>query len=786
MTGTHGHGGEQGHGVRRVALVGRLFGFLFGFMILLAAAGGAQAQSYTFSSVDIQGNERIEAGTILSYAGIARGETVSAAQLNAAYQRILGSGLFQTVDLAPRGGTLVITVREWPTINRVSIEGNRRLKDEDLQPLLQSQSRRVFSPTVAEQDAAGIVEAYQQQGRLAATVDPVIIERSNNRVDLVFEVSEGRVVEIERLSFIGNRSYSDRRLRRVLETKQAGILRALIRADTFVADRLEFDKQVLRDFYLSRGYVDFQVLSATSEFSRDRNGFFVTFNIREGQSFDFGNITVTSDLPEIDVAEYQAVLQLKPGDTYSPTLVDATIARLERLAIKNGLDFVRADPRITRNDRGLRLDIEFNLVRGERIFVERIDIEGNTTTLDRVIRQQFNTVEGDPFNPREIREAAERIRAMDFFEATEVRALDGSSPDQVVIDVDVEEKPTGSLSFGASYSVSSGIGFNASFSERNFLGRGQTLNFGVSTASGSQGANLLFVEPYFLGRDVAFSFSGSYTRTSYATNTFYDSQLVSVQPGLEFPLGETARLTVKGVFDATEVTNVDAGSSQILRTEAARGFESAVGVGYQISFDNRTSGLNPDAGILFRFGQDIAGLTGTMDYIETKGLFVAERTMRNSDITFRAVFEGGAITSIGGNGTKITDRFFLSSSQLRGFDVRGVGPRDLNSTNFDALGGNYFAVARFEADFPLPLPEEYGISGGAFLDFGSVWGLDNTAGGLTGTNPVDDQAYLRASIGVSVFWETPIGPLRFNFSQPLAKQTYDDVRNFDLTVSTSF
>lgn len=767
-------------------MIGRLFGIIFGFMALMATTDVAQAQTYTFNSVNIEGNERIEAGTILSYAGIARGETVTAAQLNAAYQRILGSGLFQSVDLAPRGGTLVISVREWPTINRVSIEGNRRLDDDDLQPLLQSQSRRVFSPTVAEQDAAAIVEAYQQQGRLAATVDPVIIERSNNRVDLVFEVSEGRVVEIERLSFIGNRSYSDRRLRRILETKQAGILRSLIRADTFVADRLEFDKQVLRDFYLSRGYVDFQVLSATSEFSRDRNGFFVTFNIREGQSFDFGAVTVSSDLPEIDISEYSAVVQLKPGDTYSPALVDATIARLERLAIKNGLDFVRADPRITRNDRALTLDIEFNLVRGERIFVERIDIEGNTTTLDRVIRQQFDTVEGDPFNPREIREAAERIRAMDFFEATEVRALDGSSPDQVVIDVDVEEKPTGSLSFGASYSVSSGVGFNIAFSERNFLGRGQALNFGINTTSGSQGANLLFVEPYFLGRDVAFSFAGAYTRSSYATNTFYDSQVVTVAPGLEFPIGETARLSVKAIYDGTEVTNVDPGSSQILRAEAARGFESAVGVGYQISFDNRTSGLNPDAGILFRFGQDIAGLTGSMDYIETKGLFVAQRTMRNSDITFRAIFEGGAITALSGNGTKITDRYFLSSSQLRGFDVRGVGPRDLNSTNFDALGGNYFAVARFEADFPLPLPEEYGISGGAFLDFGSVWGLDNTAGGLTGTNPVDDNAYLRASIGVSVFWDTPIGPLRFNFSQPLAKQVYDDVRNFDLTVSTSF
>ena len=396
----------------------------------VATSSDAKAQVFRFNSVEIEGATRIEPATILSYAGIAQGETVTGGELNAAYQRIIGSGLFETVEIEPQGSNLVIRVREYPTVNRINIEGNRRLKDEALQPLLQSQVRRVYSPSLAEQDAARIVQAYEQAGRLAANVDPVIIRRSNNRVDLVFEVKEGRVVEVERISFVGNRHFGDRRLRRVLESKQAGLFRQIIQRDTFVADRIEFDKQVLRDFYLSRGYVDFQILSATPEFSRERNAFFVTFNVREGQKFTFGEIIATSDLPNINADEFAQEIRVRPGQTYSPGAVESTIQRLERLAIQKDLSFIRVEPRVVRNDRAQTLDIEFVIVKGPRIFVERIDIEGNATTLDRVVRRQFTSVEGDPFNPREIRDSAERIRALGFFSKADVEAREGSTPDQ--------------------------------------------------------------------------------------------------------------------------------------------------------------------------------------------------------------------------------------------------------------------------------------------------------------------------------------------------------------------
>lgn len=367
------------------------------------------AQDYRFNTVQVQGNQRVESSTIISYTGIARGQSLTGGQLNDAYQRVLDSGLFETVEFDPRGGTLVIKVVEYPTINIINFEGNKRLDDETLSGIIETASRRVFNPAQAERDAALIALAYSQQGRIAATVTPRIIRRSDNRVDLIYEISEGSPIEVERVSFVGNKIYSDRRLRRILQTKQANFLRTFIRSDTLIEDRLEFDKQVLRDFYLSRGYVDFRVLSTNAELTRERDAFFLVVNVQEGQQFKFGSINTVSEIPEADAAEFQRALRLKPGVVYSPTLVEESIARMERLSIRNGIDFLRVEPRITRNDRDLTLDVEFALVRGPRVFIERIDIEGNTTTLDRVIRRQFRVAEGDPFNPREIRQAAEQI-----------------------------------------------------------------------------------------------------------------------------------------------------------------------------------------------------------------------------------------------------------------------------------------------------------------------------------------------------------------------------------------
>lgn len=738
----------------------------------------AFAQTFSFSNVVIEGNNQVDTATILNYAGISRGEEVSAAQLNDAYQRILNSNLFETVELVPQGSTLLIKVVEYPIVNVISIEGNKRLKDERLSELIKSQARRIYSPAQAEADAAAIAEAYRVSGRLAASVTPKIIRRDGNRVDLVFEVSEGKVVENERISFVGNKAFSDRRLRQVLETKQAGLLRNLIQRDSFVPERLDLDKKVLTDFYLSRGFIDFQVLDASGELSRERDATFVTFTVREGLSYDIGNVSTVSEVEGIDAAEFEAVQKISSGQTYSPLLIDNNITRMETLALKKGLNFIRVEPRITRNERGQVVDVVFAIVRGEKIFVERIDIEGNTTTLDQVIRRQFRTVEGDPFNPREIRQAAERIRALGFFADAQVNADQGSGPDQVVVNVDVEEQPTGSLSFGLSYSVASGAGVNIGFSETNFLGRGQALSVSISSASSNQNSSFSFTEPALLGRELSFTIGGFY-RTSESDFSVYDTRNIGFSTGIGFPLGEQSSLDLRVGVSEDKLFNYT-GDSAIIASEVAQGALSTVSLGYTYEYDSRVTGLNPKGGVLLRFGQDYAGLGGDTEYIKTTALALAETRVLNEEVTLRAIFEGGAITSIGGNVTRVTDRFF-GNGKIRGFDPNGIGPRDLAATDDDALGGNLFAVARFEADFPLGLPEEYGITGGAFMDVGSVWSLDNNGGGA-----VDDSFIPRATVGVSVFWTTPIGPLRFNFSHAVKKEDYDQEQTFDLTISTKF
>lgn len=759
-------------------------------------AGSAAAQTYSFSSVQIEGNTRIEDATILSYAGIARGEAVSAGQLNDAAQRVRDTGLFESVDVIPQGGTLVIQVTEFPIVSRINFEGNRRISDEELGAIVGSVEQRIFSPSQAEQDAAAIAQAYALRGRINATVRPVIIPRADNRVDLVYEIFEGGVSEVERISFIGNRAFSDRRLRGVLETKQAGLLRALIQRDTFDPERLEFDRQVLTDFYRSRGYADAEVQNVDVSLTRERDAYLITYSVREGQRFRIGTVNVASEVPEADIAAFAAELRPAEDAVYSPDIVDNNIERLERLAVRQGLDFVRVDPRIVRNERAGTLDIVYTLVRGERIFVERIDIEGNNTTLDRVIRSQFRTVEGDPLNPREIRESANRIRALGYFGDVSVDTRPGSSPNQQVVDVDVEEVPTGSLSFGANYNTDSGVSLLASFSERNFLGRGQGLSFQLTAGRRTQLLSFDFSEPQFLGRDLRFGFNLSYRRTDN-DDALYDTDTFRISPSFGFPLSERGRLSLFYATEFTEITDVqgdrtdlpDDRASLIVFDEAAEGALWTQSVGYSYTWNSRRAGAEDPTGFSLRFGQEFG--VGDSQFIKTTALASAETRVFREDVTLRAELEGGILDYTDGS-SRVTDRFFLGSRIMRGFGPGGVGPRDAGT--LDALGGDTYAVARLEAEFPLGLPEEYGISGGVFFDYGSVWDVGdlrsltecpNDASGQVDCVLYNDFAP-RAVAGISIFWTTPIGPLRFNFSEAVQSERFDEPRNFDVTVATRF
>lgn len=782
-------GGERARGMVRALLPHRAAVL---FLTVLAMAFGtfflssAEAQTYRFGTIRVEGNVLADEATVLGLAGIAPGATVSAGELNAAYQNLMRSGIFETVEVVPQGGTLVLRVREYPIVNRISIEGNRRIDDEDLAPLLSSRSNRVYSPSQAEADARAIAAAYFERGRIGAEVTPRIIDRGNARVDLVFEVREGRVVEIERLSFVGNRAFSDRRLRRVLETTQAGLLRTIIQRDTFLEPRVQLDQQLLTDFYLSRGYIDFEVLSVTPELTRERDAMFLTFSLREGLPYRIGAVSVESELDGIDLAPYRAEVRLRSGVTYSPTVIEANVQRLERIATEQGRRFVRVEPRVTRNEAAQTVDVAFTLVQGERITIERIDIQGNTTTLDRVIRRQFRVVEGDPLNPREIRAAAERIRALGYFSNSSVTPRRGTTEDQVIVDVQVEEGPTGSLGFGVSYGVSAGVGFNVNFSEANFLGRGQRFDFALAVGGDSQDSRISFVEPAFLGRDLRLGFD-VYYRTTDQQFARYNTDAAGFSVSLGFPVSQYARLDIRytlGGIELSEASDVAfAALPRAIRDDIEEGAVITSSLGATYTYDTRRNGPDPQQGFVLRFGADLAGLGGDREYLQATALAGYERRILGDEVTLRAELELGALSMITGN-SRTNERFTLSS-RLRGFEPNGLGPFVSDgSGDLDFLGGNYFAVARFEADFPLGLPDEYGISGGVFWDVGSLWDVGGIAADAGET--IDDSAYWRSSVGVSIFWDTPIGPLRFNFSRPVRSEDWDRTQNFDLSINTRF
>ena len=775
--------------IKVVDLLSCLFG---GALFVVCFFQIAHAQEFKISSLMIEGNRRIEAATIQSFSGIKEDSVLSVGEVNDAIQLVRDSELFESVAAEFKGTTLIINVVEFPTVNVVTFEGNKLLDETELKNLVRTSPRRVYSASQVSDDTNSITATYANRGHISASVEPRIIRRTDNRVDIVFEIIEGGVVEIERISFVGNRMFSDSRLRRILATKQAGLFRLLVQRDTLIEDRIEFDQQILKDFYNSRGYVDFQTLSVNSELSKTKDSFFVTFHVQEGQQYKFGQITTSTSLSDIDPQLFKRAVKAEKSEIFSPEVVENSIVRMERLALELDLDFARVEPRVMRNDAGLTLDIDFIVSRGPRVFVERIDISGNTTTSDRVIRRQFKIVEGDALNPREIRASAERIRALGFFGDVDVSTREGSFLNQRILDVTVTEKPTGSLSFGANYNSSNGVGLVASFRESNFLGRGQATNASINTTSETKKLSFSFLEPAALARDIALNLNFEYQRTD-SNNAKYDTDSLNTSSVLGFPISKTEALGLKVFWESELISDVTTGSNIILN-EALQGRRSDFGLGYSYSFDNRRTGLNPKAGTFIKFGQDFA-FTGKDPFLRTNMKLGGETYVLNEDVKLTGIFEFGALLFDSSSSSRVTDRYFLGNNLFRGFAAGGLGPREKNVLGSplidDGLGGNYYAVARFESKSPLGLPEEYGIELGAFFDAGSVWGLDassltTAANASTPSQVLYDDFTLRAVAGVSIFWTTPIGPLRFNWSDAVKKAPGDVEQSFDLTVSTSF
>ena len=764
-----------------------LFAFLTAtfFIISLCFPGLIQAQAYKFANIVIVGNSNIETQTVESFLDLDLSKPIEASSLNGAYQRIFDSGLFKSVEIIPLNNTLKVIVEEFPIIKSITFEGNKKIKQEMLAKMITSRPRFSLSPSAAERDADTILNEYRNRGLTGSSVLPKIVNRPNNLVDLVFEIVEGSVTEIERISFVGNSAYSDRRLRRILISKQAGLLRKLFRSDTFVADRVRFDKKILKDFYSDRGFVDFKVTSTAAELSRDRGSYFMTFSIQEGEQYKFGDVSFSSKVTDLDPKPFKNLVKLNPGNIYSPRIVDNEIRRIENKVRNLNLDFIMIVPQIVRNEEDKTLRINFSFEKSPQNYVDRINISGNRVTRDFVIRRQFKSVEGDPFNPSEIRNSATRLRGLGIFGDVDVSTRKSETVSSVIVDVKVEEQPTGSFGVGLSYSNDEGPGGTVKLSERNFLGRGQFLSFNLTSLSDSNQIHLNFTEPQFLNRDLALGLKlGSKTTTEQFSK--YDSDVTEFEPSLSFPISRRSTLKLKYRFSDETLTSRSTNLSSAISGQM--GSKKINTLGYVYDLDSKVDAIDPNNNFFLKFSQDYSVEDNSFSFIKTNALLRRHKMVFREEIGISANFEFGYLAQVEGKSREV-DRFKSFTRQMRGFKGGGIGPRDRHSTNQDPLGGQYFAVARLESDFPLMIPEEYNIRGAIFLDAGSVWGLDDK-GGTTGANQpggvVDDKFHLRSTLGAGLLWGTPIGPLRFDFTKAIKKLSYDKPESFNFSISTKF
>lgn len=757
---------------------------LLAVMLFLVLALPATAQTDRQQSVVIKGNQRIEVATILSYMQLKPGQQVGGEELNTAVRRLFDTGLFRDVIITPGQNQLTVEVVENPSINEIGFDGNDALKDEDLLQIIRSRPRLPYTPAAAEADAQAIIEVYRRTGRYGAEVEPKTIERTDNRVDLVFEISEGELTGVSAIDFVGNQAFSERRLRGVISTAETGMLSQFLSTDVYDPDKLELDKEQLRTYYLSEGYADFTVLSAVAELSPDRDGFFLTFTVDEGPQYAFGDFDVSiATTKGLDIEEFRALLptDLK-GETYDAGEVEEIANALTDLAGQRGFAFVQVKPRANKDTENKVIGVTFDLVEGSRIFVERIDIEGNNQTLDRVIRREVKLVEGDAFDARKIRDARADIRRLGYFSSVEVDTEPGSAEDRAVLKVKVKEQSTGSLSLGIGFSTSAGPIGNIAATERNFLGRGQVVSAQVTAAGDTQIYDFNFSEPKFLDRDLLVGFRAFFIDDNRSDTSSFQTQRLGFSPQFGFPLSEDADVRFRYSFLRDDL-DVDSGVSQALVEDVGTNYSSTVG--YTLAYDQRNDPLEPTAGYLAKLDQDFAGLGGDSRYVKTRGSIKGWQGFFDDQLIASIEIEAGGLVSLGEN-SRVTDRFFLGGESLRGFADEGVGPRDIGTD--DSVGGNYFGAIRLETSFPLGLPEELGIYGGFFVDAGTLFGLDQTRFVDSNGNVtlIDDGASIRVGAGALLFVDTPFGPLKLSFGAPIIREDFDESEFFRLSIGTRF
>jgi outer membrane protein insertion porin family len=823
---------------RGLVVAGLLLGLAVSGLVAGSAFAAPADTGLTESSVVVQGNRRVETDTVRSYFKLAPGEHLDAAKIDAALKALYASGLFQDVRITQSGGKLIVTVVEAPVINRLAFEGNHRLKDEQLQEEIQSKERGSLSRAVVQADTQRIIEIYQRNGRFDVSVVPKIIERPNNRVDLIFEIKEGEKTGIKSIVFVGNNAYSAWRLKDVIKTAESNFLSFLQTTDVYDPDRIEADRDLIRRYYLKHGYADVQVVSATGEYDPARKGFIVTFTIEEGPLYHFGTVDIQSNVRAVDAASLRPSLRMAGGQIYNGEAIEKTVEDMTIELARRGYPFGTVRPRGDRNAETRKIGVVFVVDEGTRAYVERINIRGNFRTRDYVIRREFDISEGDPYNRALIDRAERRIKNLNYFKSVKITNEPGSAPDRVVINVDVEEQSTGDFSIMGGYSTSEGWLAQVSISERNLLGTGRFAKASVSYGEYSRGIELSYAEPYFLdyrasaGIDLFAKETLANSYLSYGTESYggtlkwslpvredfavqlrysayeqkinlpnYLNDCNNINPDFAntFPTPTAVAAPFSPYAAATTNCLTYGQASLPIREELAKGAYLTSAVGYGLVYNTLDNNKLPTNGVLVNFGQDFAGVGGDVAYMRTT---VDLRTYYEivSDLIGIMHLQGGDMIGLNGQGVRMLDDFKMGPNLVRGFQPAGIGPRDITpGTTNDNIGGTMYWGASLEFQYPFYfLPKDSGFRGAVFADSGSVWGYKGetqypATGEINGTvvpaapatpfvcqcglQYVDSPA-VRGSIGVSLIWDSPFGPLRFDFAYPVLKQGYDRTQFF--------
>ena len=732
------------------------------------------AQADVIRSIDIRGAQRVDPGTVRSYMNIQEGDPFDSRRIDQSLKSLFATGLFADISLRREGSALVVNVVENPIINRIAFEGNNEVTRDTLRPEITLRPRVIYTRAKVQEDVKRILSVYRRNGMFAASVDPKIIQLEQNRIDLVFEINEGQETEIGNIRFIGNREFSDSRLREEIQTRESRWWRFFTSDDVFDPDRINLDRELLRRFYLSNGFADFAVNSAVAELTPDSSSFFVTFAINEGSRYTFGKIEIEARLKDLDPALLQEAIQVETGDWYDANEIDRTIDRLTEQVGTLGYAFVEIRPRISRNQEEKTIDVKYVVNEGPRVFVERINIAGNVRTLDKVIRREFQLVEGDAFNASKLRRSRRRIENLGFFERVDIEQVPGSSPDKTVINANVEEKPTGQISFGAGYSSSVGPIGDIQLSESNFLGRGQSLVAKFQLAAEASEIDFSFTEPYFMDREVAAGFDLFRVTRDLQDTSSFDIKRTGFRLRSGYQIADNTSQSWRYTFRLSEILDVKSNASSLIRAE--EGEDTLSEVSHTIAYDSRDRRINTTEGTLIRFDTDVAGLGGTLYHLRN--------TLNGSyfyPIADQWVFsmsgKGGYIVGLGED-VALSERFFVGGDDVRGFETSGLGPRDLATD--DALGGEWMYAGSVALKFPSGLPSELGVSGRVFMDVGS-------SGSLSPTNSTTaDDGSLRMGVGTGLNWESPFGPLGIDFAIPVLKEDYDKKEFVRVNFGTRF